>query len=125
MTFRITTMTPQAQWRTFGFQHHDLEEVYSILRTIVQSGDTLVNVTLFDRQGYLPLPLSSLETAEFVNPGQALRQQWETLLAQPVRGYLSKEAFRQHLLRLRENQLGAIRQILGHTQTLIERSGGA
>ena len=81
LRFNLTAITPQGQWRSFSFQHPDLEIAYSLLQNIVQQGDTLLDVRLLDEHGDLLLPVDDFEKPYFVNPIELFRQQWETLLA--------------------------------------------
>lgn len=102
--------------------HDDLETFFGLVLMATQQGDTLVSATLKDQKGYLLLPVTELRDAPFSNPIRQLRQQWEAILAQPSRAYLTKRELTQRLHKSQDDTLASIRSTLCITQDLLEQS---
>jgi len=81
--------------------HADLEVVLELLNGLQARGEKITSAYLWDQNQRLSLPLEAFDGQPMELALQALKQQWEQVLSQPVASQPVEPSFREELLQKR------------------------
>ncbi|RAJ97407.1 hypothetical protein LX87_02307 [Larkinella arboricola] len=123
MMLTITAIDRQRQWRRFFCQIDEFETAFDILNGIVRQGDQPISALVTDEGGRIELPTEVFDESPLSAPVRALKQDWELILAQPIRE-VSKERepdadWFPRLLALRQTRVEQLQDTLSQMQELL------
>ena len=126
MILSVTAIDRQRQWRNFFCQVDELEAAFDILNGIVRQGDQPIKALIIDEDGCIELPAEVFDEASLSASVRALKQDWELILALPVRAfrneYKADSEWFSRLIALRQMRVEQLQDSLSRMQQLLRNT---